>query len=240
MRNIGLIGYGAIGRPVADAIHAGLAGSCRLAGVLTRTPVALPGALFHTDPERFFALPADLYLETAGPAALAGLGGAALALADVWSVSGAALANDALRERLREIGQRTGHRLRLVSGAIGGLDAVTAMSIDPDAQTVVHITAPEIAEAFSGTAREAAARFPDGANVAAAAALSGTGLDRTSVHLAPGAGPRSRQLRVSITSAFGSFNSSLKPSPDPGRRLHVAAASLIAALRQAEATIWIG
>ena len=112
-RRIGLIGHGRIGGIVARALASGQYGHWSLAAVLTRNTVPSGDPRHHTDPERFLAVPVDLYLECAGPQALGRLGEAALERADVWSVSGVALADDALRARLQATGARHGHRLRL-------------------------------------------------------------------------------------------------------------------------------
>jgi aspartate dehydrogenase len=238
-RRIGLIGLGAIGRIVAGAVDSGKAGDWRIDAVLTRS-LPRPARAGHVaDPAAFFPVPVDLYIECAGPAALASLGEEALRRADVWSVSGAALADTALSKKLEAVGRASGHRLRLVSGAIGGLDALQAFACAPGLAVEVSVAAPDLAEPFEAAAVEAARLLPNGVNVAVAAALAGAGLERTRVRLARGPG-NERELTLSARGALGSLRTALRPVTDPSNDLHIVASSLIAALRQADQTIWVG
>jgi aspartate dehydrogenase len=239
-RRIGLIGHGRIGRAVAHAIGAGRAGAWQVAAILTTGSGATGTHLHHADAAAFFTVPVDLYLECAGPQALGQFGEAALQRADVWSVSGAALVDTALRARLEAAGTRHGHRLRLVAGAAGGLDAVQAMALDPDLGVDIAVVAPERCVSFAASVREAADRLPNGLNLAVAIALCGPGLDRTRVAISADPDPSHHAIGVRVRSAYGSFESRLMPSTDPSRDLHIAAASLLAALRQADSVIWVG
>ena len=189
----------------------------------------------------FFDAQYDLIIEAAGPAALAMHGVRALECADVWTVSGSALADSRLFDALEEAGERSGHRLRLVAGAIAGLDAVAAGAVDPQAELRLELDLPP-GEAssgvpFSGSVREAAARFPGNVNVAVAAALAGPGLDHTRVEVTRPAGPRHR-LALTIQSRFGTTATSSEPRVAPGT--HPVAACLIAELQRELRTIWAG
>lgn len=238
LRRIGLIGHGQIGRAVADAVAAGQAGAWEMAAILTRNGAA--AALHHGARKSFFEVPVDLYLECAGPQALTQLGEAALMRADVWSVSGVALADAAVYARLQAAGARHGHRLRLVAGAVGGLDAVQALAVDPAVCVDVTVVAPGGAASFTASARDAAVRLPHGVNVAVAVAVAGAGLDRTMVQYSSDRDPSSHAIGVRVRSAYGAFESRLLPTTDARRGLHVVAASLLAALRQADQVIWSG
>lgn len=189
----------------------------------------------------FFDQTYDLIIEAAGPAALAMHGVRALECADVWAVSGAALADARLFEALEKAGKRSGHRLRLVAGAIPGLDAVAAAAVDPNADLRLELDLPP-GEAcpgvpFLGNVREAAARFPDKVNVAVAAALAGPGLDRTRVEVTRPAGARHR-LALTVRSRFGTTTACTEPRVAPG--VHPVAACLIAELRRELRTVWAG
>lgn len=239
-RRIGLIGHGHIGRAVAEALLSGKAGEWDLAAVLTRTPSNRGHSLHHADPTTFFKVPVDLYVDCGGPNALALLGQLALERADVWSVSGAALANDDLCSALIATGTRYGHRLRLVAGAAGGLDAVQAFGVDANMTVAVTIVTPERCAEFSTSVRDAASRLPNGVNLAVAIALAGPGIDRTTVRVTPTLDHSAHAISVTARSRYGSFQSTLEPSANTTENCHIVAASLIAALRQASRVIWVG
>jgi aspartate dehydrogenase len=180
-------------------------------------------------------------VEVAGPSALAMHGARALALADVWTVSGTALADDRLLRDLESVGRASGHRLRLVSGAIAGLDGVAAAAVDPSMRLTLKIDLPPgdapPGPLFKGTVREAAQRFPDGVNVAVAAALAGPGLDGTTIEVSnPGAAKH--RLSLGAESRFGWLSTWSEPRLAPG--VHPVAACLNAALRRELQTVWVG
>lgn len=242
-RRIGLIGLGRIGRPVAQALEAGELPGWQLAAVLTKhgAPVAAH-PLASADARAFFDTPLDLIIECAGPEALAAHGERALAGCEVWTVSAVALADAALLARIEAVAQRTGHRLRVLPGAIAGLDGVAAAAVDPDSQLTLDIDltpgpgAPGLV--FEGSVREAAARFPHHVNVAMAAALAGPGPDATRIRVHhPGEGP-AFSLAVSADSRFGRLQARVQPRVAPG--VHPVAASIVAALAQANRRVWVG
>lgn len=241
-RRLGLIGCGRIATPILEAWLNGELPGWTITGVLARG-VHTVGTLRSTDnADAFFAEPYDLIVETAGPLALAAHGARALAVADVWTVSAAALADAGLLDALQTAGRQAGHRLRVVPGAIAGLDGVAMVSVDPDAVLQLDIDlmpgdGPR-ALVFSGTVREAAARYPNSVNVAVAAALAGPGVDRARIQVShPGAVPQ-HQLALAATSRYGTVRASVEPLVGPG--VHPVAASLIAALRRELLTVWVG
>ena len=241
-RRMALIGCGRIATPIIDTwLKGGLPG-WTITGVLARG-VHMVGAVRSTDnTDAFFAEPYDLIVETAGPSALAAHGARALAVADVWTVSAAALADPALLMALQTAGSQAGHRLRVLPGAIAGLDGVAMASVDPDVVLQLDIDlmpgdGPR-ALVFSGSVREAAARYPDSVNVAVAAALAGPGMDRAQIRVShPGLVPQ-HQLALVATSRYGAVRASVEPLVGPG--VHPVAASIIAALRRQLQTVWVG
>lgn len=244
-RRFGLIGCGRIALPVIEAWQQGELPGWTLGGVLARHVRELDDAGAQRtmdDAEAFFSCGHDLILETAGPQALAAHGVRALGVADVWTVSAAALADAALLDALEAAGQRAGHRLRVLPGAIAGLDGVAMAAVDPQAVLTLDIDllpgpGPR-ASLFTGSVREAAARWPDSVNVAAAAALAGPGLDATRIEVHhPGPVPRHR-LALRVESRYGSVEASVEPQRGPG--IHPVAACLIAALRREMRTVWVG
>jgi predicted dinucleotide-utilizing enzyme len=143
MKRVGLIGCGAIGRPVARALLAGTAGAHSLAAVLARSARKLDGFEVTADVEAFLAGRYDLILETAGPAAFRALVPAALERCEVWAVSPIPLADPVLEREVRRIAATTGHALRIAPGALAAFDGIaTAMAAASSAWTSSSISAP--------------------------------------------------------------------------------------------------
>jgi aspartate dehydrogenase len=171
-------------------------------------------------------------------------------------LSAGALAHADILRELEEASKAGGVQLEILSGAIAGLDALRALrgadlrevqltSRKPPsawrgsaAEEVTDLGAcAEAVELFSGSAREAARLYPKNANVAAAAALAGLGLDRTEVTLIadPRVTENSHELRV--VGDAGAFTATLQsPSlPDNPRTSAMAALSALAAIRRCRA-----
>src|SRR5215471_3526835 len=158
MKRVGLIGCGAIGRPVARALLAGAAGAHSLGAVLARSPRTLDGFEVTADVETFLAERNDLIVETGGPTAFRTLVPAALARCEVWAVSPIPLADPEFEQEVRQIAATTGHALRIAPGALAGFDGIaTAIAGGLERLDVfVDLGAGETSERellFEGTAR---------------------------------------------------------------------------------------
>ena len=237
-----LIGHGRIGRCVLQAWRQGGLPGWAPAAVLVRTLPAEPDPLLTTDVPAFLATAPDVFIDAAGPQALAAHGAAALAVAPLWTVSAAALADAALYARLESAVRASGHRLRVLPGAIAGLDGVAMAATDPACRLSLDVKLlPDeqpAAELFSGSVREAARRFPHSVNVAAAAALAGPGLDASTIRVSrPGPVPHNR-LALQASSQLGRVHAETQPRVAEG--VHPVAASIVAALRQHLLPIWVG
>lgn len=247
---LGVIGYGAIGAGVLERLSPdmGVASAAVLvrpgreaavpkeAGGAALTAVASAEALLAAEP--------DLVIECAGHAAAAAYGAAVLAAGvDLVLASVGALADPALSDALEAAARRGGARIILPAGAIGGLDAIAALSaagplsIDyrgvkpPAAWPAETAPAPDQRQViFEGTAREAARTFPKNANVAAALALAGPGLDAVRVSLVsdPAARGNAHEVRVRSATADLSFRFENAPS----RTASTSAATLYSVLRE--------
>ena len=198
--------------------------------------------MFTADPTTFLASGPDTVVEVAGPPVLAAIGEQVLRYADLWTISGAALADEALMRRLETAARDTGHRLRILPGAFAGLDGVSAAQVAPGAALQLEIELlPGPGPAglrFSGTVREAARQFPNAVNVAVAAALAGPGLDATQIEVRhPGPVSRNR-LALQAHSAAGSVR--VEVQPELGQGVHPVACSVIAALRSEMQAVWVG
>lgn len=242
LRRFSLIGHGRIGAAVVAAWQQGDLPGWTLDAVLVRERPGDAPSWLTTDPERLWRAQPDVIVEAAGPEALARHGEAALTAADVWTVSAAALADAALVGRLESAARASGHRLRVLPGAMAGLDGVAMAATDPAGTLALEVEllpdASPAADLFSGSVREAARRFPDSVNVAAAAAWAGPGLDASTVHVRrPGPVPANR-LALQARSRYGTLSAQVWPRVAPG--VHPVAASIVAALRQQLRTIWVG
>jgi aspartate dehydrogenase len=225
---IGVIGAGRIGGAVIAHLRAG--GPASLVAVLRRSPAA-PGET--ADPVAFLARDLDLILDCAGPRALATLGPAALGRAEVWSLGAAALADPAVASRLAAAAAAAGTALRLLPGALAGLDGVAAAAAAGATRLTVSCDDPALAPGlhYRGPLRAGARAHPDRVNVAVAAALAGPGIDATRL-LLRGTGPGgAHRLSLATACSFGRVRASVTLAPPRDGALHPAAASLIAALQ---------
>jgi len=246
MKRVGLIGCGAIGRPVARALMTRSAGAHSLAAVLARSARQLDGFDVTADADAFLAARCDLIIETGGPAAFRALVPSALERSEVWAVSPIPLADPVLEREIRRIAAATGHALRIAPGALAAFDGIaTAMAGGLERLDVFidlgagEASAPELL--FEGTARAVGLAFPEGVNVVIAAALAGPGLDATHVRvMRPPRGTVGRTMGFTVRSRAGVFELTARPRVVPAEDIHTVAASLIAMLRRETTGIVIG
>jgi aspartate dehydrogenase len=165
-------------------------------------------------------------------------------------------------EELIELARQNGGQIVVPTGALIGLDAVTAAA-EGKILSVRMITrkpvrglagAPYIVEnaidldglteplrVFAGTAREAAKGFPANVNVAAALSLAGVGADNTLVEIwaDPALTRNAHRIEVQSTSATFSMAIENVPSENPKTGL-ITALSVIAWLRKQRAPLRVG
>ena len=91
-----------------------------------------------------------------------------------WTVNATPLAEEALARRLERAGQQHGHRLRILTGAMAGLDGEAAATVDDQAEvsdSTDFAPSQDPGECvFSGSAAAAAEHYPERVNVGATAA----------------------------------------------------------------------
>lgn len=261
---VGLVGHGAVGRSVAELIASGAAGDAVVVGVLVRDPSRYvrkepDGAPFVRSADELIALQPTIVVEAAGHEAIRDHVPRVLeAGIEVLAISVGALADEATVKRLREAATRGRTRLRVVAGAIGGLDAIGAAAM-AHIDRVLHIVrkppaallAPEDVEAciregrervlYAGPAREAALRFPANVNVVAAVSLAGIGLDRTEARVIADPEVSRNTHEVLVEGAFGRLTVKIEnvPSSNPKTGV-IVPLSIIRALRGAQEPVVIG
>lgn len=262
---IALIGFGAIGRVVADTLLADPAGP-DLVGVLVRdhrqgeARQHLPKSVaIVTSLQELLALQPDLAVETAGQGAVRDYARDILAAGvALMIVSTGALAAPGVLEELRD-GMTGSAQLIIPAGAIAGLDglgalkiaglhAVTYTSTKPPAawkgtaaESLVPLHALQApAVFFEGAARDAAQQFPKNANLAATVALAGLGLDATKVRLVADPQARGNTGRIDADSVIGSMTLVMDGTASANPKTSASTAySIVHAIRQRHARIVI-
>lgn len=228
-----LIGYGALGHWVAKAVAHSEA--ILIAGVVVRQGRGeevrrdLPAVEVAASVDALQG-PFDFALEVASHGAVATHVPELLTRGIETAIaSTGALADDQLRERLIQCARSGSTRLRLLSGAIGGMDLLAAHRAaglrrviytgrkPPSAWKVPagELSAIEERVIFQGTAREAARDFPANANVAATIALTGVGLDHTEVRLIADPALQHNVHRIEAESTAGGFKLEMTSRPLP-------------------------
>jgi aspartate dehydrogenase len=262
---VAIVGLGAIGRKVAHALDQGIDGlalaavsaknpekhQAWLAG-LTKAPAVLPvEALVDVADIVVECAPGKLVRSIVAPFVANGK------TAVVVSV-GALLDN----EDLIELARQNGGQIVVPTGALIGLDAMTAAAVGT-IHSVRMVTrkpplglagAPYIVEhnidieglteplrIFEGSAREAARGFPANLNVAVALSLAGLGPDRTTLEIWADPTVTRNTHRVEVEADSARFSMSIEniPSENPKTGL-ITALSVIACLRKLRAPLRVG
>ncbi|MBB3773660.1 aspartate dehydrogenase [Angulomicrobium tetraedrale] len=265
VQRVAIAGLGAVGLRIARALDAGLPG-CVLAAVSANDRVKAGerlASLTHKVPvvaiEELEAL-ADIVVECAPAALLPAIAEPFLRAGKTVIVlsSGAILTH----QRLLDLAREHGGQIVVPTGALIGLDAVTAAA-EGDIRSVRMITrkpvkglvgAPYLVEhaiaidditeplrVFDGTPREAAIGFPANLNVAVALALAGIGPDRTRLEIwaDPALTRNTHTIEVDADSASFTMSIANVPTDNP-KTGRITALSVISYLRKLNAPLRVG
>jgi aspartate dehydrogenase len=262
---IGVVGLGAIGRPVCRAIDAGLPGLV-LAGATARTRERAESFLATLKSRPPFldldALVAasDVVVEASTQAHLQELAPKALGAGrDLVVLSCGGLLG---REDWIALAEANGARIRVPSGAIAGLDGVKGGAIGAIRSVTMETRKPpkglagapwveerridldvirEETLIFEGPATEACRAFPANVNVLAALSLAGIGPERTrtKIYAVPGLARNTHRIRVEGEFGVLAIEVENVPSENP-RTGRLSYLSTIALLRDLGATLRIG
>jgi aspartate dehydrogenase len=263
---IGLIGFGTIGKAVTKAVDNKQVGDVEITQILVRDTGKIDANLVGrervtSDPARFFADDIEVVVEAAGHAALKQYAEISLRSGrDLLAVSVGAFADEAFLAMTRYAAKRSKQKLFVPSGALGGLDAVSAAAMGSVNEVVLEVRKPVAAWIgtpaesvamgatdepicfYDGKAREAVSAFPQNVNVLAALSLAGIGFDRTKVKMFVDPSIQHNTFHLSSSGEFGEVKLTLKniPNPDNPKTGRLAAMSLIKSIARLTQPIIIG
>jgi aspartate dehydrogenase len=205
---IGIIGGGAIARLVLEHLRDGALGDVQVAAIAGRSEASKGRALaaafgvpFVVGLEALAATKPEAVVEAASHDAVRAYAEPLLARGISFvALSGGALCDDALRDRLERAAAQHGALLYVPSGGIGGLDTLKAICLAGAEEVSIAVTKPPAAwkgipyveklgvdldrlagprVLFEGSAREGVPHFPANVNIAAVLSMAGIGFDRT-------------------------------------------------------------
>lgn len=260
---IGLLGGGTIARLFLAQIRGGQLDDAQVVAVAGRGEQSRGRALaaefavpYVVGAEALIAARPDVVVEAASHEAVREHGEKLLAGRIALIVlSGGALVDDALRERLERAAAAHGAMLYVPSGGIGGLDALKAACAAGAEEVSIAVTKPPAAwkniafverlgidldglrepvTLFEGTAREGVPHFPANVNIAAVLSLAGLGFDRTRLKVVADPSLRFNTHYIRIRGPTGTIDLRFEsvPSPDNPKTAMLACYSALAAYRQ--------
>ena len=260
---IGLLGGGVIARLFLEHLAREEAGEAKVVALAGRSPASRGAELarefgvpYVTGTDALIATRPDLVVEAASHDAVREH---AEKLLDqripVMILSGGALADDSLRERLEHAAHANRAMLYVPSGGIGGLDALKAVCAAGAEEVRIRVTKPPAAwkgipyveglgvdldrlegatTLFEGSAREGVPHFPANVNIAAVLSLAGIGFDRTRLEVVADPALRFNTHFIHIRGVTGTVDLRFEsvPSPVNPKTAMIACYSALAAFKE--------
>jgi aspartate dehydrogenase len=244
---VGMIGLGSIGIDVVRLVNDCASDQIELVGAVVQNPDKTDRLLpvFGSVAELMERRP-EVFLEVAGHDGLRQHGTDVLAEdLDLYFLAVGSLADPEFEAEFRAAASASKGQARIVSGAIGALDAISGAALgglDRVQHTVrkhpatllgeaegASITEPR--EVFRGNARDAALAYPESVNVTAAVSFAGVGLDRTEVVVMVDPAVNRNVHTVEAEGTFGSLRFEIQNVPSE-RNPKTGALVAMSALRQ--------
>jgi aspartate dehydrogenase len=254
-KRLAFIGYGAMSQAVVEGLSKGPHPVFPRAVLVRSAVAALPSGLkVLTSAKDLVSWKPNIVAECAGHTAVSEVVPMLLSAGvDVVIASIGALALPEVRERIQRAAEAGGSKYHLVSGAIGGLDALAAAKYaglsevayegrkpplawrgTPAEETYDLAAVREPTLLFEGRANDACRLFPKNANVTAAIALAGIGFEQTTVRLFADPHINRNQHVVRANGHFGELEMRLsnEPLPDNPKTSWLASLSVEQAIRR--------
>jgi len=268
---IGILGGGVIARLFLEHVRRGEMGEARVVAIAGRSETSRAcslakefGVSFVVGVEPLIQARPDAVVEAASHDAVREhaehllQNGIAVIL-----LSGGALCDEALRERLEHAAAAHRALLYVPSGGIGGLDALKAACAAGVDEVSITVSKPPAAwkgipyverqgidldrltgpvTLFDGTAREGVPHFPANVNIAAVLSLAGIGFDRTRLKVIADAALKHNTHYITIKGKTGTIDLRFEsvPSPDNPKTAMLACYSALAAFRQFKSLVRYG
>ena len=268
---VGLLGGGVIARLFLEHLRRGELGEAEVVAIAGRSESSRAralarefGAPFAVCVQQLIAARPEIVIEAASHEAVREHAEALLSKGiAVIVLSGGALSDDALRERLERAAKKHRAPLYLPSGGIGGLDALKAACAAGVDEVRIAVTKPPAAwkgipyvekmkvdlgklsgplTLFEGTAREGVPHFPANVNIAAVLSLAGIGFDRTRLKVVADPALKFNTHFITIRGRTGTIDLRFEsvPSPDNPKTAMLACYSALAAFRQFSSPVRYG
>ena len=258
---IALLGAGTIARLVLEHVGKGELPGIEISGIAGRSSRGAElagefGLRFTASLEALLAPKPAAVLEAASHEAVrAHLVPTLTAGVSAIVLSAGALADDRLLNDAEAAAARSGARLYVPSGGIGGLDALKGACAAGVDEVEIRVAKPPAAwrnipfvEAlgldlvrlaeprtlFDGPAREGVPHFPQNVNIAAVLSLAGIGFDRTRLQVVADPGLTHNTHTIRVVGKSGRFSMQLEnvPSPENPKTAWLACYSALAALKE--------